>query len=60
MVDIESVAEILRDELKKPSMAAFVNGEVFVTVLRTYRDWKKHTLTHSPVHLETWALCGLP
>ena len=52
MVDADSVAAILRDELGKPSMKSFVNGKVIVSVLRTFRDWKKHTEVNAPVTLE--------
>lgn len=50
MVDTDSVVSILKDELQKPSMRAFVNGKVIVDVLRVYRDWRNHVLQKSPVH----------
>ena len=52
MVDTDSVISILKDELQKPSMMAFVNGKVIVDVLRVYRDWRSLVLQKSPVHLD--------
>ena len=52
MLVADSACTLIKDELKKPSLASFINGEVIVEVLRNYRDWKSHTLQHSPVRFE--------
>lgn len=49
LLDAESVRSLVEKELKKPSLRSWVNGEVYVTVMRAYRDWKEHFLQHSPV-----------
>ena len=51
MVDADSVVEILKDELERPSMKTFVNAKVIVGVLREYRDWRQFVLQKSPVNL---------
>lgn len=65
LLDSDSVCEILKDELAKPGLASFVNAKIIVSVLRNYRNWKQHTLQHSPMGFvsqpvkSTWASVSL-
>ena len=49
LVKTDSAVTIIRQELLKPGVKKWINGEVQVHTLRTCRDWKAHILAHSPV-----------
>ena len=50
MLDTDSVASIVKNELEKPGLSAFLNGaKVIVHCLRNYRNWKAHTDELCPV-----------
>ena len=53
LLDADSVQRLLERELNKPSVRKWVNGEIYVTVLRTYRDWKSNFEQFSPVSFES-------
>jgi len=48
LLDAESACTLIRDELCKESLKKWINGSVFVSVLRNYRDWKQHFKDHAP------------
>ena len=48
MVDADDCCQILQNELTQGSMKKWVNGEVYVHVLRRYRNWKAHWEQYSP------------
>ena len=52
MVDTSSVAELIKAELEKPSIKTWIGGEVQVSTLRTYRDFKAHTIANCPVSFD--------
>ena len=57
LYDDASVCEVIRSELTKPSLSSWINGQVIVSCLRNYRDWKAHVQTNSPVTFEAFLHC---
>jgi hypothetical protein len=57
LYDDASVCEVIRSELTKPSLSSWINGQVIVSCLRHYRDWKAHVQTNSPVTFEAFLHC---
>lgn len=59
LLDANSVCSLLEEELQKTSMRTWVNGEINVSCLRNYRDWKGHFERYSPISSIVLGPCSL-